>query len=254
MESREFYNALAKHYHLIATDWDQAVIHQGKLISNLIEHYLGRGTHRVLDCSCGIGTQAIGLALNGHHVTGTDISEIEIEHARAEAKRLGANVVFQVADMRSLPHEFEERFDTILSFDNAVAHLLDEGSLSSFFESSFRTLKKGGVFVMSMRDYDKLSSERPPGMLPRIIKDANGERVYVQTWEWTADSRFYDMSLFLLENKGDKWEAAPLKTRMRAHLRHDLSHMIETVGFVQAKWLSPTESGYYQQILLARKP
>ncbi|MGY5060876.1 hypothetical protein ACWDFR_43675 [Streptomyces sp. 900105755] len=28
----------------------------------------------MLDCSCGIGTRAIGLALRGHRVTGTDLS------------------------------------------------------------------------------------------------------------------------------------------------------------------------------------
>jgi tRNA/tmRNA/rRNA uracil-C5-methylase (TrmA/RlmC/RlmD family) len=34
----------------------------------------GRERAAVLDCACGIGTQALGLALRGHRVVGTDVS------------------------------------------------------------------------------------------------------------------------------------------------------------------------------------
>src|ERR1700736_5531060 len=39
----------------------------------------------VLDCACGIGTQALGLARAGYNVEGTDLSRAEIERAKAEA-------------------------------------------------------------------------------------------------------------------------------------------------------------------------
>ena len=40
----------------------------------MIRRHLGPGPKVVLDCACGIGTQAIGLAACGHRVVATDLS------------------------------------------------------------------------------------------------------------------------------------------------------------------------------------
>jgi hypothetical protein len=56
-----FYDELADDYHLIYSDWDASIRRQGDDLDALI----GQDRAAVLDCSCGIGTQAIGLALRG---------------------------------------------------------------------------------------------------------------------------------------------------------------------------------------------
>ena len=65
-----FYDGLAADYHLIYRDWEEAVERQGRVLDGLIREALGEGPREVLDCACGIGTQAIGLAMRGHRVTG----------------------------------------------------------------------------------------------------------------------------------------------------------------------------------------
>lgn len=65
-----FYDELADDYHLIYADWDASIRRQGAALDALI----GQDRADVLDCACGIGTQAIGLALRGHRVTGTDLT------------------------------------------------------------------------------------------------------------------------------------------------------------------------------------
>ncbi|MFD9728519.1 class I SAM-dependent methyltransferase, partial [Streptomyces sp. NPDC059072] len=62
-----FYDELADDYHLIYSDWEASIRRQGDALDALV----GQDRAAVLDCSCGIGTQAIGLALRGHRVTGT---------------------------------------------------------------------------------------------------------------------------------------------------------------------------------------
>ena len=57
-----FYDELAGDYPLIYADRDASVRRQGDALDALI----GQDGVTVLDCSCGIGTQAIGLALRGH--------------------------------------------------------------------------------------------------------------------------------------------------------------------------------------------
>lgn len=43
----------------------------------------------VLDCACGIGTQAVGFARLGYDVTASDISDAEIKEAK---RRAAANI------------------------------------------------------------------------------------------------------------------------------------------------------------------
>jgi glycine/sarcosine N-methyltransferase len=98
-----FYDGFADDYHLIYQGrWEEAVERQADALDRLIRNVHPRRPVDVLDSSCGIGTQAIGLALLGYHVVGTDISERSLERARLEAERLGAEVAFAAADFRDL--------------------------------------------------------------------------------------------------------------------------------------------------------
>ena len=82
-----FYDAFAGDYDLAyGGAWDAAVERHGAALDALIRDALDDAGD-VLDCSCGIGTQAIGLARRGYRVTGTDISPGAIERARREARR-----------------------------------------------------------------------------------------------------------------------------------------------------------------------
>jgi len=57
----DFYDELAPIYHLIHQDWNASIHLQGEQLSSLIGNEWP-GSRRVLDISCGIGTQALALA------------------------------------------------------------------------------------------------------------------------------------------------------------------------------------------------
>ena len=82
---RAFYDELAESYHLIFADWQGSMRRQATALDRLIQEQLGPGPHDILDCACGIGTQAIGLALLGHRVQATDISPNAVARAEREA-------------------------------------------------------------------------------------------------------------------------------------------------------------------------
>jgi 2-polyprenyl-3-methyl-5-hydroxy-6-metoxy-1,4-benzoquinol methylase len=51
-------------------------------ISSILRHESGSGRGvNVLDCACGIGTQSLGLAKLGYHVTGSDLSADAVRRA-----------------------------------------------------------------------------------------------------------------------------------------------------------------------------
>jgi glycine/sarcosine N-methyltransferase len=86
-----FYEALADHYHLIFEDWGIAIEQQAKILSPLLTSETSGSSLKILDCACGIGTQAIGFAALGHQVVASDISRAEIDRAQQEARRSSLN-------------------------------------------------------------------------------------------------------------------------------------------------------------------
>ena len=124
-----FYDVLAGDYHLIFADWNTSIAWQARVITGLLRDNLGLTSGAVLDASCGIGTQAIGLARAGFKVTATDVSPASVRRCAREAAARGLSITIAVADMRSIDIDCAGSFDVVLSFDNALPHLLDDDDL-----------------------------------------------------------------------------------------------------------------------------
>ena len=221
----EFYDAFAADYHLAyGGRWDEAVERQVRALDELIH-----GAVDVLDCSCGIGTQAIGLALRGYRVVGTDASAGAIERARAEAARLGAPVDFAVADVRDLSGVGGE-FDAVISCDNALPHLLDPADVVRALGQMRAKLREGGVAVVTMRDFDAALRDKPP-VAPTVRV---GDRVLVRLHEWDGDE--YTVRYVILTDRDGSWDVAEHRTRYRAITRSELQQAARSAGFADASW------------------
>ena len=120
----ELYDQLSPFYHLIYKDWEAAIAQQAKALSEIIYGQWGRNAKSVLDVSCGIGTQSIGLAALGFRVTGSDMSPEAVERAKREAASRSLNISFSVCDMRQISAHHGAGFDVVLSGDNSLPHLL----------------------------------------------------------------------------------------------------------------------------------
>jgi glycine/sarcosine N-methyltransferase len=194
----EFYDELADEYNLIFGDWDRGVRWQGEVVDTLLRRTAGAGHLSVLDCSCGIGTQAIGLALRGHELTATDVSPKSVRRAEKEAARFGVEISFGVADFRALEERLDEPFDSVVSSDNALPHMLSREDLLLAARSIRSRLKEGGIFLASIRDYDHLLAERPSATTPKVMDAVGGRRIYFQVWDWENDGLVYTVQLFLV--------------------------------------------------------
>jgi SAM-dependent methyltransferase len=152
---RAFYDGLAADYDLIFADWDAAIARQAALFDRLIRANLGGAAKDLLDCACGIGTQALGLAALGYRVTASDISPVAIARAGHEARRRQLAVRLVVADMRALDRLVPGTFDVVLAADNALPHLLSDDDLAQAIRRSRAKLRPDGLFIASIRDYDE---------------------------------------------------------------------------------------------------
>ena len=247
-----FYDELADDYHLIYSDWDASIRRQGDALDALI----GQEGAAVLDCSCGIGTQAIGLALRGHRVTGTDLSRRATARAAREAAGRGVSLLTAAADMRRLPFG-DGRFDAVVCADNALPHLLTEQDVHAALTEMRRVLRPAGLLLLSTRPYDDLLRDRPsstPPQVHRAVDSADGaERtVTFQLWHWHDDGEHYDLEHFQLLPASGEWRVQVRRTTYWALGQDRLADLAAKAGFVDAAWHMPQETGFFQPLLVAR--
>jgi len=246
-----FYDQLADSFHLMFQDWNRSIAWQASILGPLIEAELPNGGLRILDCACGIGTQALGLAGRGHLLSGTDLSPAAIARARREAHERSLPIRFEVADMRDLSTVPESGFDVVLAADNALPHLLTEQDLARAVQQIRGKLRPGGLFLATIRDYDQIVIDRPTSTPPTFFQDGVYRRIYHQVWDWSSD-RQYTLHLYITQETGKGWSCRHFVSVYRAVLRDELTGILEGAGFREVRWLIPPAGAYYQPLVLAQ--
>ncbi len=249
----DFYDGLAGDYHLVYADhWEDALRRQGDALDALIRSRLV-DARSVLDCSCGIGTQAIGLSLRGYEVTGTDISERSLRRAAETARALQTPLRTQTADFRELTDVAGE-FDVVISCDNAIPHLLDDADIDLAVAQMFDKLRPGGLLLISTRDYDQALRDRPTSA-PPLDLPGPPRRVVVRLHEWEApDSPLYTVRFLILTQEQGSWHIADHATRYRALPAARLTDSATRAGLTDLAWLTAAEASYHQPIMVAQRP
>ena len=250
---RAFYDDLAEEYHLLFTDWPASMRFQAEVLDRLIQAELGPGPHTLLDAACGIGTQAIGLALRGYQVRATDLSPAAIERLRRESARFAVSIEASVADLRTLDSQVSGTFDAVIACDNALPHLLADVDLEQAVVAMSAKLRPGGLFLVSLRDYDQLRRDRPQTHPPRVFDDPDGRRIAFQIWDWSVDGARYRLHQFLVRQHDGEWRTTHVETDYRALSRGELSAVVARAGLTRLRWHEPEANGYYQPMLIARK-
>lgn len=217
-------------------DWDASMARQASQLAEFVP----QGA-RVLDCACGIGTQAIGLAMRGYEVVGTDLSPMAASRAVAEASARGVALPVASADMRSLPFA-DGSFDVVLAADNAVPHLLTADDVLAALREMRRVLRPGGRLLLSTRDYDAIRRERPLSTPPSV---GPGRVVWFQLWHWDGDQ--YELEMFRL-HEAESWRVVVSKARYWAITRDEITELAERAGFGYVEW---SLNAYYQPLFVA---
>jgi SAM-dependent methyltransferase len=249
---RDFYDDLAPDYHLIFQDWDASMARQAQVLDELVRQRLGAGPHTVLDCSCGIGTQAIGLALRGHKVVGSDLSPLAAARAAAEAAARGVNLPAATADMRLLPFA-SSAFDLVVCADNSLPHLLSAPDVKAALLGMRRVLRNGGLLAITVRAYDESRRTKPTATPPQVVETPDGKVITFQLWHWYEDGEHYDLEHFQLIPAANTWAVRRRRTTNWALTRPQVTQFVAEAGFTDIIWHTPDSTGYYQPVLTAQR-
>jgi SAM-dependent methyltransferase len=257
MTVAEFYDGLSVDYHLLFADWEAALVWQPRVLEAVLRPRLGPGAWRLLDATCGIGTQALGLAARGHRVFASDLSPASVQRLLVEARARDLELEgVAVADLRDLAR-LPGGFDAALSCDNALPHLEDDAELARACAGLRGRLRAGGWALATIRDYDATLAERPAGATAtpvRVLGGADDRRMVFQVWDWAADGERYAVTQMIVTGGPGAWSTRSYCATYRALRRSTLSAALVAAGFVEVSWHLPEETGYYQPLVLARAP
>jgi SAM-dependent methyltransferase len=246
----DFYNLLADRYHLIFEDWDGAIVRQAEQLENIIGERWGAESRSILDVSCGIGTQAIGLAQRGFLVTASDLSERALERAKTEAGKRALAIDFSLCDMRAVHAHHQRQFDVVISADNSITHLLTDDDLTLALEQIYHCTRPGGGCLLTLRDYDK--EQRGTGLIkPYRVRAEDGKRhVIFQVWDFLDN--IYDMSMYFVVDDGTAGPLAThvMRTRYHAVGTDHLLALMRDAGFNSVERL---DGRFYQPVLVASR-
>lgn len=248
--TQTFYDDLAAQYDKLFLDWQSTTHEQASILDQLFREQGLDAPARVLDCACGIGTQAIGLAALGYHVTASDISDGEIAQAKERAAKNNVTLRFAHADFRALQKTFSQPFDIVIAMDNALPHMLSPHDLEAAIESITGQVAPGGLFVASIRDYDALLMSKPPYSPPYIHPTPKGQRVSFQTWNWDGDH--YKLIQYIIDDE-QTLQISKFACEYRAIRREELTALLLAKGCSSVVWKFPEETGFYQPIVIAKK-
>lgn len=117
-------------------------MHEGAI--EILHNWDLSNARRLLDVGCGSGQTAIPAAKMGVDVTGIDIAENLVKHARQQASKAGLNAQFDVGDAEDLPYE-DNSFDTAITMIGAMFAPQPDRVTDEFA----RVIKPGGKLFMA---------------------------------------------------------------------------------------------------------
>ncbi len=247
-DTKKYYSTLAPFYHLFYPNWEESINCQASMFDCVIKEKWG-DVSTVLDVSCGIGTQAIGLAKLGYDVTGSDLSPEAIERAKREAANRDLSISLSVADMRYAYDHHMSEFDVVLCADNSISHLLSDDEILTAFRQFYKCCRPGGGCVLSVRDFEKMDLSKQE-MKPYGIREEGGIRWLI--WQvLDPHPPTFDLTMYFAEDRGkDECKTHIMRSTYYTIGIKRLMELMLEVGFIDVKRL---DSKNTQPIIIATR-
>ncbi len=139
----------------------------------------------VLDCSCGTGQLAVGLAGRGMRVVATDASEAMVRRTAELAEEYGASVQAVRATWEELPDHFEDdTFDMVFCVGNSLHHAAGAAGRGAALESMARLLRPGGRLVLTSRTWELVRARGSRlDVGDRLVRRNGRDAVVIYRWE-----------------------------------------------------------------------
>jgi SAM-dependent methyltransferase len=177
------YDALAEVYEWLISDAKVAPAEFAASFDDVLR--LLPSNARVLDCSCGTGQLAVGLAGLGMQVVATDASEAMVRRTAELAEKFRASVRTVRADWQGLPDHFDDAtFDMVFCVGNSLHHAVGATGRVAALESMSRLLRRGGRLILTSRTWELVRARGSRlDISDRLVRRNGRNAVVVYRWE-----------------------------------------------------------------------
>jgi SAM-dependent methyltransferase len=204
---------------------------------------------RVLDCSCGTGQLAVGLAEHGMVVDATDASPGMVRRTQQLAEARHVPVTARTVAWSELHSHFApSTYDLVLCVGNSIAHA--EGTLQrvAALQAMARLLRPAGRLVLTSRNWELVRARGTRmDIADQVVRRGAVEGVVIYNWQiedhWEKE---HHLEIAVAQVASD---GAVLTTAERLSFwpfKHDdLVSELRSIGLaVDQSTFNPTDEGY----------
>jgi SAM-dependent methyltransferase len=190
----DFYTDLAADYHWLFPDdivgatpsYGATSLGNQPLLESILDTLTSKSS--ILDCSCGIGADAIALKNRGFAVTASDGSPSMVAEARARVAHYSIDVDVIQARWEELPGKVAGPFDLVTCLGNSIVHTRTESAMDQALRAMRKVLRSGGTLVVDSRNWELLYKTKPRIVnLERVIERSNLRCCWVYVWSFPDD-------------------------------------------------------------------
>jgi len=158
----------------------------------------------VLDCACGMGLLAVGLAAAGCEVCATDGSPAMVARTLALAAAHGIAVDGRTCSWAQLEGQgWSQRFDAVFCVGNSLTHASGQRGRRAALQAMGGVLRDGGSLVLTSRNWE-LQRHQSPGLQisERLIERDGRSGLLIYDWlpasSW-IEGHHLDFAVVVLE-------------------------------------------------------
>ena len=138
---------------------------------------------RVLDCACGTGQLAVGLAARGFDVVASDASTGMVERTRALADAHGVDLRTVVCAWDDLREAVRGPFEAVFCVGNSLTHAEGAAGRRVALAAMAGVLTPGGLLNVTSRNWEQLRARRPGlDVADQLIYRAGRAGLAVRAW------------------------------------------------------------------------
>jgi len=222
MKGRPFYEKYAWAYdHIISRD---QVPECDFVAQVLADSGIARDS-ALLDAGCGTGGYAIELTKRGFRVTGVDRSSHLLAVARKKAAVAGLEIPFIVGDLLTL--NAARQYDAILC-RGVLNDIVEERDRKQVFLSFAALLRRGGVLILDVRDWEQTIQTKSAVPVFRKKVDVDGHLLeFTSTTELDPANRL----LRIQETHKYRNDESRYGFTMKCWTKAELADNMATAGF-----------------------
>jgi SAM-dependent methyltransferase len=241
------YGALADVYEWLVPDDKLTPAGAVAAFSDLVKSLPPRA--RVLDCACGTGQLAVGLAGLDLDVIAGDASGAMVRRTRELADEEGVSLRTLHASWDELPDHLDaSTFDLVLCVGNSLAHAEGASGRVAALAAMSRLLNPGGRLVLTSRTWELVRSKGSRlETRDRLIRRNGSDAVVTYYWQieprWEQEHNL-EIAVARLEPDGSV-RACSERLSIWPFRYEELAAQLQSVGLeVESTTFDPSADGY----------